>query len=326
MKIVVTGATGFIGFHIVRRLIEMGHNVTGIDNLTPSYGSKMAEVRYLELQEHYGFRVEKHNLLEMPLEKLIEKIDGCDAVLHLAAWPGVRLSKVHPYEYSRNNIETFNKMIEAVRVASIPKFLYASSSSVYANLGAVGPVKEDDADGKNLLSYYAATKWINERTASQYRINFGLNSTALRFFTVYGPYGRPDMAYWQFTNKLLNNEMISLHGSHGGRRCFTFIEDVTSILTSLIPQECNLSQIESLNISDGEPRDTLELLNYLAFHLGISNASYQEIERPKDDAISTWADTSKLKSLIGDIPKTSLELGTKEFVRWFQSDNYWRFN
>ena len=324
MNIVVTGATGFIGFNIVRKLIEMGHNVKGVDSLTPSYGSKMAKARLLELQKHYGIKVEKHNLLELPLGKLVQKIENSDVVIHLAAWPGVRLSKIHPYEYSQNNIETFNKIIEAVRVAGIPKFLYASSSSIYANLGTSGPVKEDNADGKNLLSYYAGTKWINERTANQYRINFGVDSTALRFFTVYGPYGRPDMAYWQFTKKLLNSEEISLHGKHGGMRCFTFIEDAVSILALLIAQECDLSGIESLNISDGEPRGTIELLNNLAFHLNISDFRYKEIERPIDDAISTWADTSRLKSLIGNIPKTSLEVGTKEFVSWFQSKDSWR--
>ena len=324
MKIVVTGATGFIGFSIVRKLIEMGHDVVGIDSLSPSYGPGMAKARYVELKERHGFKVEKQNLLEFPLENLIKKIDSSDVVIHLAAWPGVRLSKIHPYEYSRNNIETFNKIIEAVRVSEIPKFLYASSSSVYANLGTIGPVKESDADGKNLLSYYAATKWINERTANQYRTNFGLNSTALRFFTVYGPYGRPDMAYWQFTNKLLSNESIPLHGNLGGRRCFTYIEDVISILTSLISKECDLTQNESLNISDGQPRNTIDLLNSLALHLGISNFDYQEIERPKDDAISTWADTSRLKSLIGNVPNTSLEVGTKEFISWYQSSNYWK--
>ena len=324
MNIVVTGATGFIGFNIVRKLIKMGHNVKGIDNLTPSYGSEMAQARYLELQKKYGIKVEIHNLLELPLEKLIQKIENSHVVIHLAAWPGVRLSKLYPYTYSQNNIETFNKTIEAVRVADIPKFLYASSSSVYANLGISGPVSEDDADGKNLLSYYAGTKWVNERTANQYRLNFGVRSTALRFFTVYGPYGRPDMAYWQFTKKLLNSEAISLHGKHGGSRCFTFIDDAVSILTSLIAQECNLSDIESLNISDGEPRETIELLNNLATHLNISDFKFQEIERPKDDATSTWANTSRLNSLIGDIPKTSLEIGTKEFVTWFQSKDLWR--
>lgn len=324
MNIVVTGATGFIGFNTVRKLIEMGHNVKGIDNLNPSYGSAMANRRYLELKKHYGIEIEKFNLLELPLEKLIQEIDGSDVVIHLAAWPGVRLSKVHPYEYSRNNIEVFNKVIEAVRVTSIPKFLFASSSSVYANLGTDGPVTENDAEGKNLLSYYAATKWINEATANQYKVNFGLNSTALRFFTVYGPYGRPDMAYWQFTNKLLNDDEIFLHGKNGGRRCFTYIDVAISILMSLIAKECDLTEIESLNISDGEPQDTIDLLNNLALHLGVTNIRYQEVERPEDDAISTWADTSRLKSLIGDIPKTSLESGTEEFVRWFLSEDYWR--
>jgi UDP-glucuronate 4-epimerase len=324
MNIVVTGAAGFIGFNTVRRLIEMGHNVTGIDNLNPSYGSEMAYRRYRELKKHYGVKVEKSNLLELPLEKLIQKISNSDVVIHLAAWPGVRLSKIHPYEYSRNNVEAFNKVIEAVRVASIPKFLFASSSSVYANLGTVGPVKENDADGKNLLSFYAATKWINEATAHQYRINFELNSTALRFFTVYGPYGRPDMAYWQFTKKLLDNDEIFLHGNHGGRRCFTYIDDAVEILTSIIPTGCDLTEIESLNISDGNPKDTFELLSNLAHHLGVTNIRYQEVERPKDDAISTWADTSRLKALIGVVPKTSLEIGTGEFVRWFQSKDYWR--
>lgn len=324
MNIVVTGATGFIGFNIVQNLIKMGHHVKGIDNLSPSYGSAMARARYLELRRRYGMKVENHNLLELPLKKLIQKFENSHVVIHLAAWPGVRLSNLYPYEYSQNNIETFNKIIEAVRVAGIPKFLYASSSSVYANLGTSGPVSEDDATGKNLLSYYAGTKWINERTAHQYRLNFGLHSTALRFFTVYGPYGRPDMAYWQFTNKLLNNETISLHGKNGGKRCFTFIDDVVSIITLLIAQEYNLSDIDSLNISGGEPRETIDLLNNLASHLEISNFKFQEIERPKQDVTSTWANTSKLKSLIGDIPKTSLEIGTQEFVMWFQSKDLWR--
>lgn len=324
MNIFVTGATGFIGFNTVRRLIEMGHNITGIDSLNPSYGSEMAIRRYSELKNKYGIEVGKFNLLDLPLEQLVKKISSSEVVIHLAAWPGVRLSKVHPYEYSQNNIEAFNKVIEAVRAASIPKFLYASSSSVYANLGTVGPVKESDADGKNLLSFYAATKWINEATAHQYKINFELNSTALRFFTVYGPYGRPDMAYWQFTKKLLSNEEIFLHGNQGGRRCFTYIEDAIDILTSLLSKECDLTDVESINISNGNPQDTFELLGNLAHHLGVTNIRYQEVERPKDDAISTWADTSRLKALIGNMPKTSLEIGTGEFVRWFQSKDYWR--
>jgi UDP-glucuronate 4-epimerase len=240
-----------------------------------------------------------------------------DVVIHLAAWPGVRTSALYPHAYAENNISVFNKIIESVRILRTSRFLYASSSSVYGNLGVSQPVKEIQADGKELLSFYSATKWINERVAAQYKLNQDVDSTALRFFTVYGPYGRPDMAYWDFTRKLLANETINLHGEKGGKRCFTYIDDALEILLRLINLDCKLHQVPAINISNGQPHTAFELMDNLAIALDVRDPKFLEVQRPKDDVIGTWADTTKLEELVGATPRTSLSQGTENFVKWY---------
>lgn len=319
MRIAVTGAAGFIGFHLSKHLIGSGNEVTLIDNLDAAYGRSLPMLRSHLLEESFGVQFKFCDLHAIDDQEILSLLEGAEAVVHLAAWPGVRQSRLQPLAYSKNNINTFNKVIEAVRVLNTPKFVFASSSSVYGNLGVNGPVSEDEADGKNLLSYYANTKWINELVAQHYASNYNISATALRLFTVYGPLGRPDMAYWKFADKLSRKEVIHLHGKSGGSRCFTFIEDVVQIIAALLQPEVSLVGTKSLNISNGKPSTTLELLNSLAKSLDITTFEYSEIERPKDDVETTWANTLNLDRLIKRIPSTSLEMGISRFVNWYQS-------
>jgi UDP-glucuronate 4-epimerase len=221
-----------------------------------------------------------------------------------------------PHQYSLNNVTAFNNLIEYSRISKVKNLFYASSSSVYGDLGNDGPVDESYATGENLKSYYAATKWLNEIAARSYRDLFNLNATALRFFTVYGEFGRPDMAYWKFTESLLNSQQISLYGNNGGSRNFTYIGDVTRILENLISKNYDIN-IDALNIAAGPSYSTRNMLNLLSDLLGCDNEFVNVTERPSFDVEKTWASLKLLEMLGVNVEPTSMEIGLRNFVNWF---------
>ena len=316
MKVLVTGASGFIGYHLVRKLIDSNIEVIGIDNERSSYGGNLAAIRSANLFKEFGFKSNKLDLVDCDISEILKLSESVDSIVHLAAWPGVRQSRLNPEAYSRNNIQAFNRIIEIPRILRTTKFIYASSSSVYGNQGLNGPVQESMATIENLLSYYALTKLQNEITANFYEENFSVNTIGLRLFTVYGPMGRPDMAYWSFSEKILDGKNIELYGHNGGERCFTYIDDVINSIFNLLSVDEKFSS-KIVNISSGNPRETKELVDLLCANLGNKKVEILEISRPPEDAEKTWADISLLNSMIGFQNFTSLETGLEKFADWF---------
>jgi len=317
MKIGVTGAAGFIGMHLTDSLLVNGYEVVGIDSLNPSYGGDLSAHRANYLRQIHNFEVHVLDVSESKILDLIKLLDECDVVVHLAAWPGVRQGQLVPNLYAKNNVTSFSNILEAVRKIKPKQFMYASSSSIYGDLAKNGPVRETDASGLNLKSYYAATKWMNEieARASQELVEFPI--TALRFFTVYGPWGRPDMAYWSFLEKIKSNQEILLYGETGGSRNFTYIKDSIKILVNLIGANMTAKH-SALNIACGDPDETIQLLKEIAISAK-GEPKIRVAERPKVDVEKTWADLQSISELI-DIPEqTPLSSGVSEFVSWYES-------
>lgn len=316
MKIGITGAAGFIGMHLTNFLLLNGHDIVGIDSLNPAYGGKLSADRAINLREIHNFKVHRLDILEASVTDLIKVFQDCEVIIHLAAWPGVRQGQLMPSLYVRNNVTAFSNILEAVREISPKHFMYASSSSVYGDLATSGPVRESDATGLNLKSYYAATKWMNETEArsSQELVMFPI--TALRFFTVYGPWGRPDMAYWSFLEKIKNNQEILLYGETGGSRNFTFITDSVKILMNLIETDLT-TQHRAINIACGNPNDTIEFLRTIA-EVADKKPLIRVVERPKVDVERTWADLQYVSSVVTLPTPTPLATGVREFVSWHE--------
>lgn len=318
-KIAITGAAGFIGMHLTRHLSKHGYSVIGIDNLSPSYGSDLAHNRLSLLTKLNNF--EFHNLdiaNQVHFNDLKDALKEAEVVIHLAAWPGVRLSQKEPFKYAVSNLNGFNNILEVVNQLRPRKFMFASSSSIYGELAKFGPVRESAATGLNLKSFYAATKWSNELIALHYHHITNVPTIPLRFFTVFGEFGRPDMAYWNFLNNLLNHKTIKLYGETGGTRNFTYIDDIVNILGRLIDVE--VLGFEPLNIATGAPITTRLFLDYLSTHTGIT-PSIEVRARPLFDVESTWADQTKLINLIGHLPETPISESTMRLVSWFAKFN-----
>lgn len=317
-KIVVTGAAGFIGMHLTQELLEDGYQVTCIDNLNPAYAKVFAEKRSEFLSRNYSVKLFDLDLSsESNLQTLQGLCDNSRAIIHLAAWPGVRQSQLVPHEYATANLTAFSNILETVRGVKPELFIFASSSSVYGDLGNFGPVQETQATGNNLKSFYAATKWSNEVLARQHHQITGIPTLALRFFTVYGEFGRPDMAYWTFLENILANKAISLYGETGGMRNFTYVKDVTATLIKIV--ESDITGFEALNIAIDEPVSTRVFLEKLSIAAGI-RPKIEVVPRPSVDVASTWADKTKLIEMIGDVKPTPLEEGIFRFVNWYKEE------
>ncbi len=316
MRIGITGAAGFVGMHLTESLLKAGHEVVGIDSLQPAYGGELSKMRAEYLEKKHNFRVTVLDIAECEQNELLNSLSGCETVVHLAAWPGVRQGQLLPALYAKNNVLAFSIMLEAMRSLKPKHFLYASSSSIYGELAQHGPVIESDASGLNLKSYYAATKWMNETEAraTQELVDFPI--TALRFFTVYGPWGRPDMAYWSFLEKIKKHEEISLYGETGGSRNFTYIADCVDILARLIDLPLS-PEHRSINIACGEPDETITLLSAIA-DCAKSTAKIKIVARPKVDVEKTWADLGKISGLVTLPKQTPLPEGVANFVSWYE--------
>ena len=318
MKIGITGAAGFIGMHLVESLLASGNEVVGIDSLNPAYGGDWSRLRSAYLKNNYDFNINVLDIAECEQSDLTHLLNGCQVIVHLAAWPGVRQGQLLPDLYVKNNVLVFSKILSVARIIKPVHFMYASSSSVYGDLAQKGPVRESEATGLNLKSYYAATKWMNETEAraSQELVEFPM--TALRLFTVYGPWGRPDMAYWNFLERIKNEQEILLYGQSGGSRNFTYITDCIDILIKLIEAPL-VSTHRAINIACGEPNETLTFLNTIA-GCAKSQAKIQVVQRPDVDVEKTWADLNKLDGLIELPTQTKLLEGVAKFVSWYESN------
>ncbi len=325
MKIVVTGAAGFIGMHLCENLIEKGHEITcAIDSLNPAYGTNLSHLRAMRLEES-GIRITQIDIAKVSIGELVQKISSAEVVIHLAASAGVRQSALEPHRYSSSNLIGFSNVLEAVRLTKPKIFLFASSSSIYGQSAVTGPQEESSATGMNLASYYASTKWANEILAMSIAKTFKINSVALRFFTVYGSYGRPDMAYWNFAERVLNSKTISLYGFDGGRRSFSHVSDIVSIIEKLFTSKKLLSDLhlstnhfEALNIGNESSVTTLEMLDVIGQQLN-RKPKFEITERPPFDVDRTWASMNKTYSYVKKGNFLDLTEGLNEFTKWFSS-------
>lgn len=331
MKIIVTGAAGFIGFHVVKRLLEQGHEVVGIDNINSYYDVKLKYDRLAETGiemheiEHHQFAQSKTypsyrfmhlDLMEREsLHSLFEE-EHFSHVVHLAAQAGVRYSLQHPYAYIDSNIVGFINILEACRQFSVAHLVFASSSSVYGT-NAKLPYKETDRTDTP-VSLYAATKKSNELMAYTYSKLYNIPTTGLRFFTVYGPWGRPDMSPTLFMKAITSNETIKVFNHGNMKRDFTYIDDIVEGLTKTIPSPPKREIPYAIyNIGCSSP---VKIMDFIATIERVSNkkAVLEMVDMQPGDVIATYADTSLLEKDFGYKPSTSLIVGIEKFYNWFK--------
>lgn len=315
MRILVTGMAGFIGFHCARRLHELGHTVMGIDNLNPYYNPALKQARLDILQNLPNPPAfEQLDLKDKPdLDKVFKSFQP-DAVLHLAAQAGVRYSLTHPQTYIDSNIQGTQNILEACRNFGKPRLVFASSSSVYG-LNKKTPFSESDMTDSP-IALYGATKKANELMAHAYAHLFGIQAIGLRFFTVYGPWGRPDMALWLFTQAIEKGEPINVFNYGDMYRDFTYVDDIVQGATACLWTE-GLGQFEVFNLGNHKSEHLGDLISCIEQELG-KKAERRLLPMQDGDVQSTFADIEKAKNLLGFQPTTEIAEGVPQFIRWFK--------
>lgn len=312
--VLVTGAAGFIGYHTSQALLGAGHSVVGLDNFNEYYDVQLKRDRMARLQEHDEFSLAELDLQDdAGLSALFAK-SGFERVCHLAAQAGVRYSLTHPAAYQQSNLAGFLNILEACRHHEVARLVYASSSSVYGGNTKI-PFSEDDRVD-NPISLYAATKKANELMAHAYSHLFGFSTVGLRFFTVYGPWGRPDMAMWLFTNWMLKGEPIQVFNHGKMERDFTYVDDIVSgVVASLFSDQ--LEPYEVFNLGNNRPEQLMDVIQLLADSLGIE-PELQMLPMQPGDVPRTFADTERAKQKLGYQPTTPISKGVPAFVDWYR--------
>lgn len=329
MKYLVTGAAGFIGFHISQRLLKDGHQVTGIDNLNDYYDVNLKQAR-LDLLQSPLF---SFHIIDLADRARIEQLfvsEKFDRVIHLAAQAGVRYSLENPHAYADSNLLGFLNILEGCRHNKVKHLVYASSSSVYG-LNRKMPFSTDDSVD-HPVSLYAATKKANELMAHTYSHLYGIPTTGLRFFTVYGPWGRPDMALFKFTKAMLEGKSIDVYNYGKMKRDFTYIDDIVEAiirLQNVLPNEDPEWSVESgspatssapyrvYNIGNSSPVELMDYITALEEALGIE-AEKNMMPMQPGDVIETSADTAALYNTIDFKPETPVKKGVESFVDWYK--------
>jgi UDP-glucuronate 4-epimerase len=323
MRIFLTGSAGFIGYHAAQALLERGHAVLGVDDLNPYYAPALKQARLDRLEGHSGFRFVQADIAETGSLAAAAGNERYDLILHLAAQAGVRHALEDPGSYTRSNLVGHHNVLEfARRHADLAHLIYASSSSVYGN-DTVAPFRED-ARADRPVSYYGATKRAGELLSHSYAELFGLKQTGLRFFTVYGPFGRPDMAYWTFTDKILKGEPIPVFGHGKLKRDFTYIDDIVAALVRIVETPF-AAQGEGAphrlyNLGDSRPEDVTTLIRLIESATG-RTARIVETEGPAGDVRETYADISRASRDFDFAPRVPLAEGIPRFVDWFRAYN-----
>lgn len=332
MKILITGAAGFIGMHQSLDLINLGHHVVGIDNLNDYYNPtlKFDRLKLLGVSENeFVLNVKVNGLKNFQFIKMdltdtnrindLFRDEKFDVVINLAAQAGVRHSIHKPTDFIKSNIVGFFNIIEACRAFPVKHLIYASSSSIYGNSSDTPFSTNQKTDEP--ISLYAATKKSNELMAYSYAGLFDIPSTGLRFFTVYGPWGRPDMAYYHFTTSIIGGHPIHLYNNGNLYRDFTFISDITAAISALIHKPPNRTEDNFhrvLNIGNSSPVLVNHFVSILEKLLGKVGEKLNYPMQP-GDVEQTYADVRPIEKLIGFIPNTPLEIGLIEFVNWFRN-------
>ncbi len=328
-KVLVTGALGFIGYHLTEKLLNEGYNVVGIDVINSYYDIRLkyAKLPILGVEEdsiwpnvlygsskHPNFKFSKIDINDRYyLEKLFRE-EKFDVICNLAAQAGVQYSIANPHTYATNNISGFVNIIDAARRHGVKHFVYASSSSVYGDRKEV-PFKETDIVD-NPISLYAASKKADELMAHSYSHLFNLKTTGLRFFTVYGPWGRPDMAPYIFVKNIYEGNQITVFNNGNLERDFTYVLDIVDGVFRVIDKEINNNTYEIYNIGNSNPVNLNDFIHTIEDAVGKkANISYKPLR--EGDVIRTYSDITKLKSDYGYHPKVNITEGIKQFVSWY---------
>ncbi len=319
MHVLVTGAAGFIGMHTARALLAAGARVTGVDNLDPYYDVSLKRARLAQIDTLPGFRFAPTDLAEREATARLFRDGGFTHVVHLAAQPGVRYSLVNPAAYLRNNVDAFGHVLEGCRHAGVAHLVYASSSSVYGASHTL-PFSEDQRVDRP-VSLYAATKCANELMAHSYAHLFALPVTGLRFFTVYGPWGRPDMSPMLFTRAILAGETLRVFNEGRMRRDFTYVDDIVEgVVRTLARPPDGAGGTAPAAVYNIGNHDAVELMTFIATLerlLGRTAICAFEPMQPGDMA-ETYASIDRLRAAVGFAPSTPLAEGLARFVAWYR--------
>lgn len=317
MTVLVTGAAGFIGFNLCHRLAKEGHEVVAIDSISDYYSTNLKELRLKELLKNSNVTFQRIDLAERSDVNRLVASTKPQSVIHLAAQAGVRLPESQFYKYVDANLTGFSNILNSVIESDVPNFLYASSSSVYGNSGKY-PFSEIDSN-LHPISFYGATKLSNEILAASRARDSSTRVRGLRFFTVYGPWGRPDMAYFRIASSLISGAEFKLFGNGSIRRDFTFIDDVIESVFQL-SAELNQHPVgfsDIVNVGGGKPASLLELIQ--AFEqITHKNLNFRRMDSFPGDVKETVSDTSYQESIIGFVPKIDLTEGVAKFLEWAQ--------
>ncbi len=323
MKILLTGAAGFIGFHVVKRLLSRGDSVIGVDNLNTYYDISLKQARLDQLLPYKAFSFHKLDLADRAGTAELFKNEKPEQVIHLAAQAGVRYSLENPHAYIDANIVAFMNILEACRNCKIGNLIYGSSSSVYGDSYKLPLSIEDNVDYP--VSLYAATKKSNELFAHVYSHLFGIRTTGLRFFTVYGPWGRPDMAYFKFAQHIIAGKPIEIYNQGNHRRDFTYIDDIVDGVVRVLDVTSSKTAAGGAgdhayslyNLGRGQPVELTEFVEILEQELG-KKAEKILLPRQPGDVDETFADITQTEKDFGYSPQISIATGLNNFCKWFK--------
>jgi UDP-glucuronate 4-epimerase len=321
MNILVTGCAGFIGFHASAALLARGHCLTGIDSINSYYDPALKHARLTQLEGNKGFRFVKADIAS---DSALESVTGGDSyqvILHLAAQAGIRYALTAPKSYTQSNLVGHHNVLEfARRQDGLQHLVYASSSSVYGN-DSIAPFSEDQR-ADHPVSYYGATKRAGELLSHSYAELFGLRQTGLRFFTVYGDWGRPDMAYWLFTDAILHGRTLPVFGQGQLRRDFTHVDDIVSALIKIVEAPfvgpADRAPHEIFNLGNSHPESVLDLIRTIEAATA-RKADIEWADGPQGDVRETYADITRAQHAFGFAPRVPLGEGIDRFVHWFRN-------
>jgi UDP-glucuronate 4-epimerase len=308
----VTGAAGFIGFHLSQKLLENGNRVIGLDNLNPYYDVSLKKARLGRLKSHEGFLFKKADIEDLPQLKKIFQDQPIDRICNLAAQAGVRYSLIDPFSYQKSNLEGFLNLLEMAREHRVSNFVYASSSSVYGKNDTYPFSTEDRVETP--VSLYGATKKANELMAHAYSHLFDIPCTGLRFFTVYGPWGRPDMALFLFAEAILKNKPIKVYNHGRMKRDFTYIDDIVDGTLAALDRPY---PYEVFNLGNSKVIELMDFIRVIEEGLG-KKAKKEMLPMQPGDVPETSADIQKSRDMLGFNPKTSIKEGVGKFLTWYR--------
>lgn len=315
--VLVTGAAGFIGFHVSQALLSQGYSVIGVDNLNEYYDVQLKQARLTQLLDQPNFDFHCLDLAERDLTATLFQNTTIERVIHLAAQPGVRYSLENPHAYVDSNLVAFVNVLEGCRHAQVQHLVYASSSSVYGANRELPFSTDQNVD--HPVSLYAATKKANELMAHTYSHLYGIPTTGLRFFTVYGPWGRPDMAIFKFTRAIVEQRPLQIYNYGRMQRDFTYIDDIVDGLLRVLetlPKDATAAPYRIYNIGNNRSVSLLRFIKVLEAALGIE-AQKEFLPMQPGDVPATYADIADLAQAVNFQPRTAIEVGIPQFVQWY---------